>query len=382
MKKFILSVLIAILLLNIVIADVSATTVFLTSDNIVDEDTDKSILYSIKSYIEDLSNGNIKVVVDPQAPSPGEGTRAILADEDVRIVMSACCAGNFGILAKYAAGSDNQVIFVNTGDFDLDSENNLRRAWDDNYSNSTFAGYNDPGKFLNESGITYIQPVKKFSEEFPDGILNEKDDEVCKYIAQEIIESINNYNSSQSKTVDNSLLVSHKLPVYELSKGSSKLYASMLDNTEDISFNGYTAPQLLYLTSSYLNGNGLESPDNFEEPSSPLKVSLFAKESYNIYDYMKMGGIVKNYMDEHHQAPNYIEYDGAYISYYDLLYNFAKITKNHTDMRNMDFEQSYTFEKVNDSVLIALLPFLLIGIVILIIVILIRKINKRRRYRR
>lgn len=126
----------------------------------------------------------------------------------------------------------------------------------------------------------------------------------------------------------------------------------------------------------------MESPDNFEEPSSPLKVSLFAKESYNIYDYMKMGGIVKNYMDEHHQAPNYIEYDGAYISYYDLLYNFAKITKNHTDMRNMDFEQSYTFEKVNDSVLIALLPFLLIGIVILIIVILIRKINKRRRYRR
>lgn len=382
MKKYILLILISILFLNIVIADVSATTVFLTSDNIIDSDTDKSILYSIKTYIENLTNGNIEVHIDSRAPSPGEGTRAILADEDIRITLSACCAGNFGVLANYAANSDNQVIFVNTGDFDLDTANNLRRAWDDNYSNITFAGYNEPGKFLNKSGITYIQPVKNSSDKFPNGILDKNDEEVDKYIAKEIVKSINNYDNSTSKTVDNSLLVTHKIPVWQLAKGSSKLYANNFDYDENITFNRYTAPQMLYLTSSYLNGNGLESPSDFEEPDSPLKFSLFAKDSYEIYDYMKMGGIVRNYMDEHHQAPDYIEYDGAYISYYDLLHNFAKITKNHTDMKHMNFEQNYTFEKVNDSILITLIPFLVIGIIILLVFIIIRKINKRRRKQR
>ena len=91
-----------------------------------------------------------------------------------------------------------------------------------------------------------------------------------------------------------------------------------------------------------------------------------------------MGGIVKNYMDDHGEAPDYINYKGAYINYEDLEYNFAKITENHTDFRNMDFEREYNFDKVNDSILITILPFLLIAIVLLGIYLLIRKVKKRK----
>ena len=80
--------------------------------------------------------------------------------------------------------------------------------------------------------------------------------------------------------------------------------------------------------SCYLNGNGIEDPGYFEPPENPQKYSIFNKDSYTIYDYIKMAGIIKQYMDEHGQAPNYIEYEGARLSYYDVVYNFAKITQN------------------------------------------------------
>ena len=73
-----------------------------------------------------------------------------------------------------------------------------------------------------------------------------------------------------------------------------------------------------------------------------------------------MGGIVKNYMDANGRAPDSIVYEGAHISYYDLVYNFAKITQNHTDAKHMNFESEYHFEKVNDSILLHVFPIILI----------------------
>ena len=381
MKKIIILIII-LLFSNIIIADVSATTVFLTSDNIVNSDTDRAILNSIKDYVEKLSDGKIKVEVDSQAPGPGEATRAMLANADVRIDLGACCAGSLYELAKYSVKTSNQVIYINSGDFDLDNGNYLRRAWDDNFSNKTFAGYNNPGQLLNKSGVSYIQPVKTFSNEFPEGVLNQNKDEVNKYIAEEIVKAVNNHDNS-SKTIDTSLFVLHKMPVEKMAKGSEELYSGDFEN-ENKTFNGYSGAQMLYLTSSYLNGNGLEEPGDYKPPSSPLKSSFFAKDSYSINDYMKMGGIVKNYMDEHHQAPDYINYEGAFISYYDLSYNFAKITKNHTDSKSMDFKQYYTFDKVNDSFITDLLPILVGAIVILSGYLLIRRkrMNNRRKHRK
>jgi hypothetical protein len=132
-------------------------------------------------------------------------------------------------------------------------------------------------------------------------------------------------------------------------------------------YGNYTAPQLLYQTSSYLNGNGLDFPKSYDEPENPLGISFLTKDSYSIYDYFKMAGIVRDYMDQNGRAPDSIEYEGAHISYYDLVYNFAKITQNHTDAKHMGFESEYHFDKVNDSILLHIFPFVLIFFVLFLV---------------
>ena len=65
MKKQIAILIMALLIIAPAIQDVSAAkTVFLTSDNIVDHDTDLQVLNSIKSYIEEISGGELQVIVD------------------------------------------------------------------------------------------------------------------------------------------------------------------------------------------------------------------------------------------------------------------------------------------------------------------------------
>ena len=373
MKKQIAIIILAILLLASVIQDVSATTtVFLTSDNIMGTDDDLNMLNSIKTYIEQISNGEINVIVDSQSPGPGEGTRAIEADSNVSVVLAAVDPGNFLVLSKYSTSTtDKQLIFVNTGDYDLDNENSLRRAWDDNYSKTIFAGINNPGTFLKDTGISYIQPLKEYPDAGSDGIINQNNDDVNKYIAQEIVNDINNYDNT--KKYDNNLVITHKLDPSNMAHASESLLKSN-DSEMNGTYNSYSAPQLLYLTSSYLNGNGLENPGDYKAPDSPLKYSILTKDSYSIYDYIKMGGLVKNYMDENGKAPDYINYEGAYISYYDLQYNFAKITANHTDGPHMDFDREYHFDKVNDSILLTILPIILVILVVMLIYVVFKRL--------
>lgn len=375
MKKYKTFILLFIILL-ISLQSIAATNVFLTSDSIGSTDNDKKMLNSVKDYIEELSNGTIKVTIDPNAPGPGEGTRALQSSADVSVAFAACCAGNFLELAKGLQNQNKEIIFVNTGDFDLDNKDYIRRAWDDNYSSVNFAGINKPGTFLREMGIDYIQPVKEYSKIGES--YTSSDDEVNKYIAEQIVQKIN--NKSNTKTYDESLIVTHKLHPSVMAKASKELVKS--ESTEyNKTYNSIKAPQLLYLTSSYLSGSSLSEAANYEYPDNPWQYSFFTKGSYSIYDYMQMAGIVKNYMDENKKAPEYINYNGAIISYYDLTYNFAKITQNHTDMENMDFSSSYSFEKVHHSMLIDSIPFIAFGIILLAIYAIIRKMRRKRRYR-
>ena len=374
MRKEIISILILFLILISCISEVSATTtVFLTSDNIIGEDEDIQMLNAIKNYIEEQSGGDIKVIVDSKAPGPGEGTRAIESSADVCVILAAADAGNFLILSKHSVNTDQQIIFVNTGDFDLDNATSLRRAWDDNYSSKIFAGINLPGKFLNESGISYIQPLKVYPDAGPKGYLDRYDEKVAKYIAEEIVKEI---NKNKTEKLDTSLIITHTLYPSEMAKASQSLIESN-DTEMNGTYNGYTAPQLLYMISCYLNGNALEEPRDFKAPENPQKYSIFNKDSYTIYDYIKMAGIIKQYMDENGQAPNYIEYEGAKLSYYDVLYNFAKITQDHTDKSNMDFERSYHFDKVNDSILLDSLPYVFVIVVIILVCAGYKKIRRK-----
>lgn len=360
MKKQIAILLLAILIIAPLVQDVAASkTVYITSDNIVDHDTDVKMLNSIKKYIEEISGGNLQVIVDNQAPGPGEGYRAIQVTSDISICLAASDAGNYYQLAKNSADTDKQFVLINTGDYDLDNHSNyLRRAWDDNYSNESLMGIRDPGTLLKNSGIYYIQPLKEFPNNGKNGYIDRYDEEMNKKIAQDIVDIVNGH-ANDTKILSDNLIVTNKISPSAMANASKALI-----NSNDTEMNGtygnYTAAQLLYQTSSYLNGNGLDIPRSFNGPEKPMGISFLVKDSYSIYDYINMAGIVKNYMDENGRAPDSIEYEGAHISYYDLLYNFAKITQNHTDAKHMGFNQEYKFEKVNDSILLHIFPFVLI----------------------
>ena len=376
MKRQIIILILVLLIVTPAIQSVSATkTVFLTSDNIIDQKNDLDMLNSIKKYIESLSNGELQVIIDNEAPKPGEGWRAIEVTSDISICLAAADAGNFVQLAQTSAKSNKQIILVNTGDFDLDNSSQfLRRAWDDNYSKETLAGLNSPGTFLKNSGIYYIQPIKEFPDKTKDGSLKKSDDEVNKQIAQEVIDIVNTHKND-TKVYSDGLITQNLISPSKMAKASHTLVKNFDTNNVDEKYGNYTAPQLLYLTSSYLNGNGIDSPKNYAEPDNPLGISLFERNTYSIYDYFKMGGIVREYMDENGKAPDSIEYEGSRISYYDLVYNFAKITQNHTDAKHMGFEREYSFDKVNNSILLNILPFVLIIFVLFIAYLIMRKLR-------
>ncbi len=378
MKRKVLMIALILVMFFSFIQTASATSVFLTSDHIGSESNDLDMLNSVKNYIEEITGGQLEVIIDSQAPSPGEGSRAIESSADVSVNFAANCAGNFLILAKAKQNIDKQIIFVNVGNLDLDSRNYIRRAWDDNYSSDYFAGIKTPGTFLKESGIDYIQPLKQYPN--AGEIYESSDDEINRYIAQEIVNKINDKNTN--KYYDEKLVVTHNIHPSVMAQASKELVAS-----EDTSYQGtyasYSAPQVLYMTSSYLNGNGLSQPDAYQQPDNPYEYSIFARDSYSIYEYMEMGSIVKSYMDENGKAPNYINYKGAYLSYPDVVYNFARISENHTSGSHMDFATDYRFDKVKTSLLFDILPYLVALLGILVICKVFNKIkNRNNKYRR
>ena len=376
MKRQIAILIMALIILTPVIQDVSAAkTVFITSDNIIDHDSDVKLLNSLKSYIEELSGGELQVIVDNQAPAAGEGWRSIEVTSDVSVDLAASDAGNYLQLASSTINSDKQIVFVNIGNYDLDNHTNfLRRAWDDNYSNESLAGMQDPGTFLKNAGIFYVQPAKEFPNNVENGVISKYDEEMNKQMAQEIVDIIKTHEKDE-KTLSDGLIKNNIIKPSVMAKASQELIKSN-DKEMKGTYGNYTGPQLLYQTSSYLNGNGLDIPKSFEEPENPMGVSFMVKDTYSIYDYFKMGGIVREYMDENGRAPDSIEYEGAHISYYDLLYNFAKITQTHTDAKHMGFESEYHFDKVNDSILLHIFPFILILFVLFLAYLLFKRIRR------
>ena len=377
MKKQIAIILMILLIAAPIVQGVSASkTAFITSDNLIDKETDTNMLNSIKNYVEELSNGEIQVIVDNEAPGPGEGWRSIEVTSDVSINIAASDAGNYIQLASATATGDKQIIFVNTGGFDLDNHSSfLRRAWDDNYSNESLAGVRDPGTLLANAGIQYIQIAKEYPDNVnSDGTLEKYDDNMNKDIAQKIVNMINSYDNSTTKELSDKLIVTNKLSPKGMADASKMLVTSG-DKEMKGPYGSYSTPQLLYQTSAYLDGDGIDIPKDYGEPENPLGISFLTKDTYSIYDYFKMGGIVKEYMDANGRAPDSIEYEGAHISYYDLTYNFAKIVQNHTYASHMGFESEYHFDKVNDSILLHLLPFVLIFVVLILAYLFMKRIR-------
>ena len=232
----------------------------------------------------------------------------------------------------------------------------------------------DPGTFLNNAGIYYVQPVKEYPDNAKDGYLDRYDEDMNRQIAQEIVDIINGHGND-TKVLSENLVVRNVINPGEMANASKALVNSN-DNEMKGTYGNYTAPQLLYQTSSYLNGNGLDIPKTYDQPEHPMGISFLTRDTYSVYDYFKMGGIVREYMDTNGRAPDSIEYEGAHISYYDLVYNFAKITQTHTDAKHMGFESEYHFDKVNDSILLHIFPFILVLFVLFIVYLFLKRIRR------
>ena len=361
MKKIIPLLLLSLIILCPIIAEsADATTLFLTSDNLHEHDADFARLNDIKERIESKTNGDIVVVVDDSASNPGEGTRVMAARCDVAVTIAGACAGNLVDLADYSTKVTKKVIYVNAGTLDLNTLNFLRRSYDDNWSHYTFASVQSPGKFLNDAGITLIQPAQVYPDDCYKGIIAYDSDDVNEYIANEIIKAVY-AGTSENRQLDTDLIVYHKLDPKYLAEDSKKIVDGHGSDMQE-SYGSYTTQQLLYMSASYIGGYALEVPGDFGAPDNPQKYSSFTKGEYSFNDYYNMADIVVDYMNEHGKAPDSINYEGATIGYYDLVYNFALLT-------------DFLFE---------ILPIGMIIVAIILILLIVRSIIRRikRRIRR
>lgn len=376
MKKIIPILLLSLIILCPIFAEsVDATTVFLTSDNINGHDADFARLNDIKNRIESKTNGDITVTVDDSASNPGEVTRLMYAQEDVGVIIGCACAGSLVELADYSCRSTKKIIYVNAGSLDLNSINFLRRSYDDDFSHYTFASLKSPGKFLNDAGITLIQPAVEYPNDCHKGIIKSDSDEVNEYIANEIINAVY-AGTSDNKQLDSDLIVTHKLDPKYLAE-DSKLIVDGHGGEMQESYGSYTTQQLLYMSSSYIAGYSLEVPPYFDAPDNPQRHSSFTRWSYSFNDYCNMADQVVDYMNEHGKAPDSINYEGATIGYYDLVYNFALLTEDDTSASTMNFPSEMGFHKYYSNLLFDLLPIGIIIIAIIAILVVIRKIIKR-----
>ena len=323
----------------------SAVDVFLTSDCISGNSAqDVSNLHSVEGYIE---NGSLKdkvnVTVDPKAPHPGEGERAIYSTKSngVAVYMAASCPGTMKAVAKLASSSNKGVIFVNTGQLNLKSTSVIRRAWDDNFSNMYFAGIKTPYTFLRHAGVWIIQPNVDCAGK-SQAYKNQ-------YIANKISEIISKYypslTSSSGRYYDTALIANHKISPATMASVANGIYTSNKNKKVfKKSYNGYRLASFLLMATAYMNG--------------PMKKSVYIKEPKNSHvkstfsgsisktEYRSIAASLNSYMRKHKRAPNYIRFKGKIIGYKDALLMFAKLTRGHTSSSKMTLATSYKFKKV------------------------------------
>lgn len=375
MKRIIALFLLSLIILCPIFAEsADAVSVFLTSDNLNGHDADFARLNDIKDRIESKTNGDIIVVIDDSASNPGEGTRLMNTRSDVAVTIAGACAGNLVDLADYSTKVDRKIIYINAGSLDLNNINFLRRSYDDNWSDSTFASVQSPGKFLNDAGIIFIQPAVEYPNECHKGIIKSDSDVVNEYIANQIINAVY-AETSENRQLDSDLIVYHNLDPKYLAEDSKQIVDGHGEDMKDL-YGSYTTPQLLYMSASYIAGYSLDAPQYFEAPDNPQKYSSFTKGEYSFNDYYNMADIVVDYMKEHGKAPDSINYEGATIGYYDLVYNFALLTEDDTSASNMNFPSEFGFHRYYSNFLYDILPIGIIIIVIIAVLLVIRKIIK------
>jgi len=323
-----------------------ALDIFITSDCVSGNSSkDVSNLNSVKGYIE---NGSLKdktqinITVDPNAPKPGEGERAIYSasKNGVAIYMAASCPGTMKAVAKLASTTNKGVIFVNTGQLDLKNTPIIRRAWDDNFSDMYFAGITTPYTFLRNAGVWVIQPniaCAGKSQDFKN-----------QFIANEISKIISNapsLTSTAGRYYNTRLIATHKISPAIVARVASGIYESNKNKKVlSKSYSGYRLVTFLLMATDYMNG-AIKKTISYREARNPHVKSTY---SGNIkrQDYRNIATSVNKYIRKYKRAPNYVNFKGKIIGYKDLLLMYATLTKNHTSKSRMTLATSYKFQKV------------------------------------
>ncbi|MDO8869917.1 MAG: pseudomurein-binding repeat-containing protein [Methanobacteriaceae archaeon] len=323
----------------------SAVDVFLTSDCISGNSTkDVSNLHSVEGYIE---NGSLKdkvnVTVDPNAPHPGEGERAIYSTKSngVAVYMAASCPGTMKTVAKLASTSNKGVIFVNTGQLNLKSTSIIRRAWDDNFSNMYFAGIKTPYIFLRNAGVFVIQPNIDCA--------GKSQDYKNRYIANVITSIITNHptslTSSSGRYYNTALIATHKISPATMASVANGIYTSNKNKKAlSKSYSGYRLVTFLLMATDYMNGP-INKPISYREAANSHVKSTY-KGYISRQDYRNIAASTNKYIRKYKRAPNYVNFKGKIIGYKDLLLMYAILTKNHTSKSGMTLASSYKFQKV------------------------------------
>ncbi|MGF7118763.1 hypothetical protein [Methanobacterium oryzae] len=152
-------------------------TVYLTSDRIIDRETDRKFLERIKYNLE---KSGINVIIDPRASYPNQVPRAIknAPKDSAVIIINYNCAGTIkdlcegisgpqtngktkkGYLYKYAKDLKG-VVYVNVSpETILKNSSYLPRAYDDRFSPGSFQGLSNPAKYILDNGIALIDSPK------------------------------------------------------------------------------------------------------------------------------------------------------------------------------------------------------------------------------
>lgn len=152
-------------------------TVYLTSDRIMDRETDKKFLKRIKF---NLQNSGINVIIDPGASHPDQVPRAVenAPKGSAVIIVNYNCAGTIDDLVKGISGPQTNgnpnkgylygyakdltgVIYVNVSpNTFLTNSSYLPRAYDDQFSPESFEGISYPAKYLLDNKIALIDSPK------------------------------------------------------------------------------------------------------------------------------------------------------------------------------------------------------------------------------
>ena len=347
-RKMILSSLLLLGCCFLFVNAASAVDVFLTSDSISGNSSqDVNNLHSIENYVEKnttLQNDTpTTVTVDPKAPKPGEGERAVDSAKTggVAVYLAASCPGTIKAVAYKASRTNKGVIFVNVGSLNLKTTAVLRRSWDDNFSDMYFAGIKNPYQFLRNAGVWVIQP----NVDCAGGTQDEKNRFIANGISA-IIANNPGLTSCNGRVYSASLILKHQVSPATVAKIANGIYTSnYYKKPIKSSYSGYRTSTFLLMVTDYMNG-AIYKPIYVANPTNSRVVSTYSG-TLTKTDCRAIASIVNSYMRKYRRAPNYVAYGGKIIGFKDLLLMYATMTRSHTTKSKMTLPKRYTFKRVS-----------------------------------